>query len=240
MKKILWLPMLATMALISLFFVRNIAIDDGFTDTYCHDEEASVNDLGEEKEERKKESLVDMEDFEDFLLSLGDKPLVHLSEKQLDSTGDGNNETVIEKVYVKDGKCFIQNTILKGNRKIWNNEFALNQSHLKWYFGEDLKESGLQDYALFYLGLTKVGFVEKLARNSLYEQRSREMSRTYLKDTGMDIASMYESDFHRYLRDYNGYFVFDRSPGSNSIYLWSESEQSFIMVWEANNAPTLI
>ncbi len=240
MKKKFWLPGIATLVLLNLFFIRNISIDDGSTNVFWHDEETDINDLGEDEEIVTCESFVDFEDFEDFLFGLGEKPLHKVSKHQYDTTGDGQTETVIEEVYVENSKCIVKNVILKGGAEIWKNEYVLTADLVDWHFGKDMSEEGLQDYALFYLGIARSAFVQKLEKNSSFDERTKMLSRYYQKDTGLDIASMYQSEFHEYLVNYEGYFVFDRSPGNNSIYIWSEEKNSFIHLYDSNFTPNLI
>ncbi len=236
MKKKVWIPMLVLYFLFSIFFVENIGLDvDNENQCQSEIESTSINDFGEEELGlAMKESFVDLEDFEDFLYGLGNKPLYKHSELYFDTTGDGSKELVKETVALNGDICEVNQEIYKEGKLIWGNTIRLNHTDLKTMFGNHEAIKNIAPYALFYLGLTISPFIEKMENNSLYDDRSKRIIRNHLEDSDLDISEMYNSEVGEQISDYKGYFIFKRNPGQNSIYMWDELKQEFIQVYKNN------
>jgi len=240
MNKKYWLPFITICFLFSIFFVKNISTDDGNTNQNRFQEEScSLNNFGEEESACiHKESFVDLNDFEEFLSNLGNKALHRHSELYFDTTGDGSNELVKETVTINEGICEVNQEIYKDGRLIWENTIELNETHMKYLFRNKEVTENIEDYALFYLGLTYSPFIEKMEKCSQGNARSKIIIRNHLKDSGLSINEMYLSNIGKRIMNYKGYFIFKRNPGENSIYMWDEKTQEFMQVYKPNKELT--
>ena len=232
MTKKLWLPILGGFILFSLIFIQNISVDENDANYHNAEEHmlhhlAGNYDISSEELNKCANDFEENEGFEEFIRHLNDSPLFLEHTTYLDTTGDGEDEEVSYKVAIEGNLCTVNQKIVKNGKDIWNNSFNLNRKHLNLYFPEQDYQNDLPNYALFYLGSMLSPFIEKLENNSLYDERSKELARNAEINKDLKPLAAYQSELMKKLNNYQGYFIFNREPGQESIYMWDSEKSQF-------------
>jgi len=222
-----YMPFLLLCFLISLFFVDNI--ESGGESDHISEEsffESKNPHLNHDISGKKLNGSEDLTAFENFLLDLGNRPLYFVSKTNMDTTGDGKNELVISEVRVNGNSCLIRNSIEKDGKIIWDDEFTLNDDHVKTLFGKEEYADGLLPYSLFYMGLKYSRFTEKLPNDGLLNNRISRLSRIHFKNKNTTPTGRFS--LTRCLENYSGVYVFDLNMANPGIHVWEDISGSFV------------
>ena len=193
------------------------------THTYGHLETGQIKE--------RKNALIDGDDFSDFMREFNGENLHYEHGFDLDTTGDGEMETLRQEVSVLNSECHIAFSIEKNGRKIWDSRTVIGMREAESLIGGSVFIRKNGDLSLFYLGICNLPVLGKLR----FDQAMNTGSSAFLNKVLSNVTQESEKDLLRNeLMSYRGFFISDALDPSGRIFKWNEEAKSFTCIYSHN------
>jgi hypothetical protein len=185
--------------------------------------------------ERQQPAYINLLDFIDFSRSHCSVPSFFEKTQRVDTTGDGQLELVKTKVMLSAAGCIIQNSILKGSLKIWEDELLIDHEYAAQLFGG--KTNYIRNYpaSSLYLGLLHWEFIDELGsvQKQSFDVRKKALLRQLASDQHniQELSTIYGSQLAKTMENYQGKYIFALGLGKRAIHMWDSATNSFIPVF---------
>ncbi|MEQ8323919.1 MAG: hypothetical protein RIC15_12855 [Vicingaceae bacterium] len=229
MKNKSWLQLLLFALLAYLATVPNIPGDvdsNWFSEEEWFEANKKYNHLGMETSQEDQSTLLDLDDFGEFLKEYNNQPLFRHDILHMDTTGDGKPESVHSITTLDGESCKLIQYIEKEGVILWQNKTEINREFAYSIAGNRAFVDEYGPMALFYLGLSNANFVQEFDIHEI--QRSEQLVQFLSTDSFRNWYSAERDPSQKV------HFVLKCLDARRSVYAWDADLQSFTCIYESD------
>jgi hypothetical protein len=191
------------------------------------------------KQKQEKSASITLFDFEDFKVYKQSCKLESNDFERItyvDTTGDGQLEKVKISLTLTETGCYVNNTISKAGKEIWNDELLIDHAYGATAFGSWLNYVEHYPISSLYLGSLFSNFMDELdPRQHNYDLRKKTLLRQVLgpNPSAQALTALYNSELAKSMDNYKGKYVFQLGLGKRTIHMWDAEAAKFVPVFHS-------